>query len=29
MPMWKKVAIIVVAWAGSVLVYLEFFAKGR
>src|SRR5580698_7428452 len=29
MPMWKKVAIMVVAWAGSVLVYLEFFAKGR
>jgi hypothetical protein len=25
MAMWKKVAIVVVAWAASVLVYVEFF----
>jgi hypothetical protein len=27
MPMWKKVAIIVVAWGVSVLVYVDFFLK--
>jgi hypothetical protein len=25
MAMWKKIAIVVVAWAASVLVYVEFF----
>jgi hypothetical protein len=25
MAMWKKIAIVVVAWVGSVLVYVEFF----
>jgi len=29
MPMWKKTAIVVVAWGVSVLVYVEFFAKSR
>jgi len=29
MAMLKKVAIVVVAWVVCVLVYLEFFAKGR
>ncbi len=29
MPMWKKIAIVVVAWGLSVLVYVEFFAKAR
>jgi hypothetical protein len=28
MALWKKIAIVVVAWLGSVLVYVEFF-KGR
>jgi hypothetical protein len=28
MAMWKKIAIVVVAWAASVFVYVEFF-KGR
>jgi len=27
--MWKKIAIVVVAWGLSVLIYVEFFAKGR
>ena len=25
MPMWKKVAIVIVAWVVCVLVYIEFF----
>jgi len=25
MAMWKKIVIVVVAWVGSVLVYVEFF----
>jgi hypothetical protein len=25
MQMWKKIAIVVVAWVGSVFVYVEFF----
>ena len=25
MALWKKIAIVLVAWVGSVLVYLEFF----
>jgi hypothetical protein len=29
MAMWKKVAIVVVAWVVSVLVYLELFPKAR
>jgi hypothetical protein len=29
MSVLKKVAIVVVVWVVSVLVYLEFFAKGR
>lgn len=28
MAMWKKIAIVVVVWVGSVMVYVEFF-KGR
>jgi len=27
--MWKKIAIVVVVWAVSVLIYVEFFAKGK
>jgi hypothetical protein len=29
MPMWKKIAIVIVAWVVSVLVYVEFFARAR
>jgi len=25
MALWKKIAIVLVAWVGSVLVYIEFF----
>lgn len=27
MPMWKKIAIVVVAWVVSVLIYVEFFSS--